>query len=375
MIKSLVLVLLLQFVPILCHAAAPRVAVIVSSSQSEPGKAGFNLDELAKAYLSLHDHGVEVVLFSPAGGSLPVHAHKDRYAHMQRFKRATPALAQLAATRPSAQLGQQAFDGVLVIGGDGAARDLPGDVHVMRFLGAMTQAGKPVAAVCHGVAALLDVSGADGKPLLRGKTVSAFSNREEALFGKGGSEADRIETRLRERGADYRQAPAMLPYVAQDAQLITAQNPVSVQLATRRFMQLLGLTLKPELHFPDDASMALVARALASGGAILDTQLHMDKDGHDADWLMLYALYGPSDAYPADMLPHVLALAETIARHFPHPEVFKGLVSHHLRGNDPERARAWLARIASDYPDFPRGTMEENIRLAAAMLAAPPATQ
>lgn len=375
MIKSLVLVLLLQLVPILCHAAAPRVAVIVSSSQPEPGKAGFNLDELAKAYLSLHDHGVELVLFSPTGGSLPVHAHKDRYAHIQRFKGATPALKQLAATRPSAQLGQHAFDGVLVIGGDGAARDLPGDVHVTRFLAAMAQAGKPVAAVCHGVAALLDISGADGKPLLQGRTVSAFSNREEALFGKGGSQADRLETRLRARGADYRQAPAMLPYVAHDDKLITAQNPVSVQLATRRFMQLLGLTLKPGLHFPDDASMALVAQALGSGGAILDTQLHMDKAGYDADWLMLYALYGPSDAYPADMLPQVVALAETIALHFPHPEVYKGLVSHHLRGNAPERAGAWLARIASDYPDFPRGTMEEDIRRAAARLAAPPSTR
>lgn len=246
MIKSLVLVLLLQLVPILCQAA-PRVAVIVSSSQPEPGKAGFNLDELAQAWLSMHDHGVDVVLFSPTGGSLPVHGHKDRYAHMQRFKRATPALAQLAATRPGAQLDQQSFDGVLVIGGDGAARDLPGDANVTRFLGAMARAGKPVAAVCHGVAALLEVGGADGRPLLQGRTVSAFSNREEALFGKdGGKQAqDRLETRLRERGADYVQAPAMLPYVAQDANLVTAQNPVSVQLATRRFMQLLGVTLKP----------------------------------------------------------------------------------------------------------------------------------
>lgn len=136
---------------------------------------------------------------------------------------------------------------MLVIGGDGAARDLPGDANVTRFLGAMARAGKPVAAVCHGVAALLEVGGADGRPLLQGRTVSAFSNREEALFGKdGGKQAqDRLETRLRERGADYVQAPAMLPYVAQDANLVTAQNPVSVQLATRRFMQLLGVTLKP----------------------------------------------------------------------------------------------------------------------------------
>jgi len=44
-------------------------------------------------------------------------------------------------------------------------------------------AGKLVAAVCHGLGVLRRVKGPDGLPLVKGKSVTSFSNTEEAAIG------------------------------------------------------------------------------------------------------------------------------------------------------------------------------------------------
>jgi putative intracellular protease/amidase len=352
-------------------AAAPKVAVILSSAQSDSGKAGFDLEELAKAYLTMQDHGVDIVLFSPDGGALPVHQNKDKLAYIQRFKQNKPALAQLANTVPTKRLAAGQFDGVLVIGGDGAMQDLQNNGHISAFIADLVLAGKPVAAVCHGVAALLNVTDADGRPLVRGKRISSFTNGEESLFGKDAKQggAIRLETRLRELGAHYSQAPAMLPHVAEHGNLITAQNPISVQLATRRFIQHLGLRLKSALHFADDASMELIARALSAGPVVIDTALQTEAARYDADWLSLYAFYGPRDSHRPELAPAVASVAEKITGYFPHPALYQSLVERYVAEKNLPKARQYLARIASVYPKHPRGTMERQIASLAEQLA------
>ena len=43
--------------------------------------------------------------------------------------------------------------------------------------------GKPVAAVCHGPGVFRHTKGQDGSPLVKGKSVTGFSNTEEAAVG------------------------------------------------------------------------------------------------------------------------------------------------------------------------------------------------
>jgi putative intracellular protease/amidase len=87
-------------------------------------------------------------------------------------------------------------------------------------------AGKIVAAVCHGPAALLGVTLADGTPLVQGRRLTGFSNAEEDGYAK----ADvpfLLEDALRTEGADYDATAPWQSKVIVDGQLMTGQNPAS----------------------------------------------------------------------------------------------------------------------------------------------------
>ncbi len=95
------------------------------------------------------------------------------------------------------------------------------------------QRGAVISAVCHGPAALLNVSLPDGGALVAGKRVSAFTNDEERAVGMTAIVPFLLADALTERGADHhRAAPSFLPHVEIDGTLVTGQNPASaVQVA------------------------------------------------------------------------------------------------------------------------------------------------
>jgi putative intracellular protease/amidase len=65
--------------------------------------------------------------------------------------------------------------------------------------------------------------------LLEGKTISAFSNTEEAMVARNGNVPYLLQTRLEELGAKVQTALVpFLSHVERDGLLITGQNPLSV---------------------------------------------------------------------------------------------------------------------------------------------------
>lgn len=86
-------------------------------------------------------------------------------------------------------------------------------------------AGKPVAAVCHGSAAFLASIKKDSS-FLQGKEVSCFSNTEEKLVGKTGHIPYLLEDALKKAGAKIDNAT--IPFTSNtkvDGNLITGQKP------------------------------------------------------------------------------------------------------------------------------------------------------
>jgi putative intracellular protease/amidase len=82
-------------------------------------------------------------------------------------------------------------------------------------------------AVCHGPAALVNITLSDGRYLVDGKTVSTFTNEEEAAVGLAEVVPFLLESRLRERGATITKAPNFQPHSAVSERLVT---PVAEQL-------------------------------------------------------------------------------------------------------------------------------------------------
>jgi hypothetical protein len=68
------------------------------------------------------------------------------------------------------------YDIVFVPGGHGAMVDLPESAEVQQLLSKAWGRGAVVASVCHGPAALVDATDANGAPLLRGRRVCCFTN-------------------------------------------------------------------------------------------------------------------------------------------------------------------------------------------------------
>ncbi|MEV7180967.1 hypothetical protein [Kitasatospora sp. NPDC093679] len=91
-------------------------------------------------------------------------------------------------------------------------------------------AEKTVAAYCHGVAALVDCTPADGVPLVAGRTVTGFSDTEEDYGDRAAGVRImpwRAEGALRERGANYISAGLFKHFAVRDGRLVTGQQQYS----------------------------------------------------------------------------------------------------------------------------------------------------
>lgn len=123
------------------------------------------------------------------------------------------------------------FDGVFIPGGHGAMVDLADSPDIGRVLRLMHGAGKTIAALCHGPAALLSAPEIDGTWLFDGYRMTAFTDEEEdqTKAGKVGMPWY-LEAALKNRGAIFDDGDAAwVSHVVIDRNLTTGQNPGSAE--------------------------------------------------------------------------------------------------------------------------------------------------
>ena len=217
--------------------------VLTSHGQlGDTGKTtGLWLEELAAPYYVFKDAGAELTLASPAGGQPPVDPNSEQAdrqtAATKRFRADTQAMQALAHTHKLADIDPELFDAVFYPGGHGPLWDLAGDDHSRRVIEILYAQGKPVAAVCHGTAALRDARGPYGLPLVRGQAVTGFSNSEERAAGLADAVPFLVEDMLKEAGGEYSSAADWQPHVVTSHNLVTGQNPASSAGAAKAVLQ------------------------------------------------------------------------------------------------------------------------------------------
>ena len=221
-----------------------KVLMIVTSHArlGESGKpTGFWLEELATPYGVFRDAGLQVEIASPAGGRPPADpaSEKSEEEAVRRFRDDREAMAKLEATKKLADV-TESYDAYFVVGGHGVMWDLAASPELAALLGRAHDAGKVVAAVCHGPAALVGVRDARGEPIVRGRRVAGFSNEEEDAVGLTGVVPFPLETRLRELGGTYERGPKWAPFAVRDGNLVTGQNPQSSAAVARETLAALG---------------------------------------------------------------------------------------------------------------------------------------
>lgn len=200
-------------------------------------KTGFWLEEFAAPYYLLADAGAVITLASPDGGQPPLDPKSDEPGFQteatRRFKGDRDAQKALATTVKLSAVSAADYDAVFYPGGHGPMWDLTEDPHSIALIEAIYAAGKPVAAVCHGPAVLRHTKAPDGSPLVQGKSVTCFSNSEEAAVQLSDVVPFSLEDALTVNGANYSKADDWHPYAITDGNLITGQNPASSELVAK----------------------------------------------------------------------------------------------------------------------------------------------
>jgi putative intracellular protease/amidase len=221
--------------------------LIVLTSHDQLGdtgkKTGFWLEEFAAPYYVFKDARVAITLASPKGGQPPLDPKSDLPENLteltKRFRTDSAAQAELANTKELADVSAADFDAVFYPGGHGPMWDMPDNPTSIALIEAFVKADKPVGAVCHAPAALLNVRGKDGQYLVKGKRVTGFTNSEEKAVGLTEIVPFLLEDRLKERGALYSKGVNWAPYIQVDGKLVTGQNPASSGPATKELLRLL----------------------------------------------------------------------------------------------------------------------------------------
>ncbi|WP_201594177.1 type 1 glutamine amidotransferase domain-containing protein [Psychrobacter vallis] len=202
-------------------------------------KTGFWLEEFAAPYYAFLDAGVNVTLASPAGGQPPLDPGSDtkdtQTKDTKRFKDDKEAQEHLANTKKLADMKAEDFDSVFYPGGHGPLWDLAVDENSINLIETFVKQDKPVAFVCHSPAALKNVK-VDGEYLVKGKTVTGFTNSEEEAVGLTDVVPFLVEDALKANGGNYEKAADWESFVVEDGLLITGQNPASSEEAAKRLI-------------------------------------------------------------------------------------------------------------------------------------------
>ncbi|MHA4846357.1 type 1 glutamine amidotransferase domain-containing protein [Flavitalea antarctica] len=221
--------------------------LMVLTSHSELGntgkKTGFWIEEFAAPYYKLKDNGANITIASPKGGQPPIDpksAEPDAQTEAtRRFDKDAELQQELANTKKLDEVTADQFDAVFYPGGHGPLWDLTNNSTSIRLIGEFLQAGKPVAAVCHAPAVLLNVKLQNNESILKGKRVTGFTNSEEAAVNLTDVVPFLLEDELKARGALYSKKEDWSSYVVRDGLLITGQNPASSEEAADELLVIL----------------------------------------------------------------------------------------------------------------------------------------
>jgi len=227
-----------------------RVAIVISNpaiSTTSGWPVGFWWAELTHPYFHFTEIGYEVEIFSPNGGACTADGMSDPedvsqwqaedvisrgYKHDPKF------VKLLESTKKVDGIETAKFDAIVIAGGQGPMFTFDKAFNLHKKVVEFYEAGKIVAALCHGVAILRYAVLSNGEPLVKGKTVTGFANIEEdfadeAVWSMGAMPRGthvmpwRIEDELNRLGANYIQAGLWKGFAVRDGNLITGQQNFS----------------------------------------------------------------------------------------------------------------------------------------------------
>ena len=228
------------------------LAVVTSTDRmgSSDTTTGYELTELSRAYYVFQANGFEVDVASPKGGTPPVVIDdgdmKDiDYAFLNDSIAQTKVMHSIAMK----DVNPENYEAVYFVGGKGAMFDFPENEYIQSLVRDYYESGKVVGAVCHGPAALVNVTLSNGSSLVANRKVSSFTNEEELLLIPDAAEIFPflLQDKLTESGANFNEGALYLNKVSKDGNLVTGQNPWSTWTVAESVIAQLGYEPKKRI--------------------------------------------------------------------------------------------------------------------------------
>jgi putative intracellular protease/amidase len=206
---------------------------------------GYWAEEFANPYKIVTDAGHQVVVATPNG----VTPNVDMMSLRPSMVGGEQAALDLEAIIRSAEemrrplelsdVRLEDYDAVYLPGGHGPMADLAFDADVGRLLTAQLASGRPLFIVCHGPASLL-ATRIRGESPFKGYRITCFTDEEEAAVGLASRATWLLETELKEKvGIKFSRGEIWKPYMVEDRNLVTGQNPQSAAVLGKRMLEVL----------------------------------------------------------------------------------------------------------------------------------------
>jgi len=192
-------------------------------------ETGYYLGEVSHPWEVLHKAGYEIDFVSPKGGTPPVDGFDLKDPVNKEFWENKVYKNKIDHSLQPSQVNPNDYSTIFYAGGHGAMWDFADNTELALIASKIYENGGIVAGVCHGPAGLVNIKLNNGKYLVDGKKINAFTNEEEAEVKLTNVVPFLLEDKLKERGAKFEKSGLWQNHIVSDQRVITGQNPQSAK--------------------------------------------------------------------------------------------------------------------------------------------------
>jgi putative intracellular protease/amidase len=191
---------------------------------------GYYLGEVSHPWEVLHDAGYEIDFVSPKGGNPPVDGFNLDDATNKKLWENEVYRKKIENTMKPSEVKTDEYIAIFYAGGHGTMWDFADNTELALIAQKIYENNQGiVGAVCHGPSGLVNIKLSNGKYLVDGKRINAFTNEEEIAVKLENVVPFMLEAKLIERGAIFEKSGLWQSHVTTDQRVVTGQNPQSAK--------------------------------------------------------------------------------------------------------------------------------------------------
>lgn len=202
--------------------------VLTSTSQYPDGtETGLWLEEAGEPYDILKNEGIDVDIASIKGGKVNLDPNSTSDELLNKY---TSFTSHLNTTPSIEEINVDEYDAIYLPGGHGTVFDFANNEKLANILVHFRDHDKIISSVCHGPSAFVGVKTSNGKYLVDGIRLTAFTDSEEKAMGLEEKVPFLTQSKLEEQGADFVTSNDFTSHLEEDRKFITGQTPQSSEV-------------------------------------------------------------------------------------------------------------------------------------------------